>query len=100
MTGRRLNVPCPQCGGIGTVFVEAANTTMGQRVRFARMSMGKSAHQLSMMTGGIVSASNIGNIERGQNTNPSSLVVRALAQALGVTSGYLMDGDEPPDPLA
>jgi len=96
VNGRRMpGVACPHCGGSGTVPPD----TMGQRIRALRVQAGWKQSELAAKTG-LISEKNLGCIEQGSNQNPPLAALRALAKALGVTVGYLVDGENFPDPLA
>ena len=63
---------------------------IGQRIKLARKKAGLSLRGLADALGGKVSAQAIGKYERDEMT-PSSGVLIALTQALGVSLAYLMD---------
>jgi len=63
---------------------------IGQRIKLARKKAGLSLRGLADALGGKVSAQAIGKYERDEMT-PSSGVLIALSQALGVSLAYLMD---------
>lgn len=63
---------------------------IGDRVRLARRKAGLSLRKLSDAMDGRVTAQAIGKYERGESV-PSSGVLLALSQALGVSLNYLMD---------
>lgn len=63
---------------------------IGQRIKLARKKAGLSLRGLADALGGKVSAQAIGKYERGEMT-PSSGVLIALTQVLGVSLAYLMD---------
>jgi Zn-dependent peptidase ImmA (M78 family) len=63
---------------------------IGDRIRLARRKAGLSLRELSAAMRGKVTAQAIGKYERGEDV-PSSGVLMALAGALEVSLGYLMD---------
>ena len=63
---------------------------IGQRIKLARKKAGFSLRGLADALGGKVSAQAIGKYERDEMT-PSSGVLIALTQVLGVSLAYLMD---------
>jgi len=63
---------------------------IGGRIKLARKKAGLSLRGLADALGGRISAQAIGKYERGEMT-PSSGVLLALCQALGVSLSYLMD---------
>lgn len=89
--GPFLAIRCPYCGGSGAV----AALTMGQRIRALRTQAGFTQAELAARVGGLISEKNLGSVEQGNNLNPPLTTLRALAKALGVTVGYLVDGDDP-----
>ena len=97
MTGRfPPAIRCPHCKGTGRAAPEA----FGQRLAAARTDRDLSYEKLSEMTGGLISASNINNVESDRNGNPRWKVVVALARALDLSLDYLSEGKLPdlPDP--
>src|SRR6266849_32145 len=69
---------------------EAANRMIADRVRLARRKAGLSLRDLSAAMADKVTAQAIGKYERGEDI-PSSGVLLALSQALGVSLSYLLD---------
>lgn len=63
---------------------------IADRIKLARRKAGYSLRDLSDAMNGRVTAQAIGKYERGEDT-PSSGVLLALAQALSVSLGYLLD---------
>jgi len=63
---------------------------IGDRIRLARRKAALSLRDLSAAIGGKVTAQAIGKYERGEDV-PSSGVLTALAEALDVSVGYLLD---------
>lgn len=86
-----LSIRCPHCGGSGAVMA----LTMGQRIRALRTQAGYTQADLAMKAGSLISEKNLGSVEQGSNQNPPLVALRALAKVLGVTVGYLIDGDDP-----
>jgi len=66
---------------------------IGGKLKVARSASGLSLRALADVSGGIVSAQAIGKYERNEDM-PSSRVLIALAQGLGVSQEYLLSGDE------
>jgi len=64
------------------------SNVLGQRILLARRELGIKQSDLSQRAG--VSATYISEIERGKSTNVTVDVVYKLADALGVTPGYLL----------
>lgn len=65
---------------------------MGQRVRARRKALGLSQEQLAVKAG--ISYPTLGRIERSGFASGSKLpTISALAEALGVTVDYLINGD-------
>jgi DNA-binding XRE family transcriptional regulator len=84
-------VECPHCNGTGRVSAE----TMGGRLRALRMERGLSYQDVSQAVGGIISVSNLGQVECGKNEHPKLEALYALASLFGVSAGWLLDGDRP-----
>lgn len=66
---------------------------IGHKLKVARAASGMSLRGLAEAMGGLVSAQAIGKYERDEDM-PSSRVLIALADALGVTEDYLLADDE------
>lgn len=86
-----LSIQCPNCGGSGSVSC----LTMGQRIKALRLKVGLTQSELSVRIGGAISEKNIGAVETGGNQNPPLTALRAIARVLGVSTGYLIDGENP-----
>ena len=72
------------------------DTTLGQRVLIERRRMGWNQDDLAQSSG--VSRTYISDVERDKISNVGIEVIFALAQALGVSVGYLLGLSD--DPLA
>lgn len=66
----------------------------GKRIQAARDARGLSAHQLANLVG--VGKNTIAQIESGATKSPTVETVRRIAAALGVTPGYIIDGETDP----
>lgn len=72
--------------------------TLAERLAWARCASGLSARGLARAAR-LQSERHIGFLESGERDNPELKTLQAIAGALGVTVGWLADGDEPfPDP--
>jgi transcriptional regulator with XRE-family HTH domain len=69
--------------------------TMGERIRALRLRAGYTQAQLAAKAGSLISEKNLGSVEQGNNQNPPLAALRALARVLGVSVGYLIDGEDP-----
>ncbi len=68
--------------------------SLPERVRWAREKRGYSCAELDEIAD--LSCGHSAKIEAGTRGAPSSLTVSKLAHALGVGSGWLIDGGKPP----
>lgn len=68
--------------------------TLADRLRWAREEAGLSARGLAKLAG-LASERHVGLIEEGKRDNPELKTLRAISSALGVTVGWLANGDEP-----
>lgn len=66
---------------------------IGARLKVARAASGLSLRELAARIGGLVTAQAIGKYERNEDM-PSSRVLIALAEGLGVTEDYLLSDEE------
>ena len=72
-------------------MVEAVEDTLGRRIISARMRRGVTQAELARILG--ISANAMVNIEKGRNV-PRADRLRAIAQALRVSSDYLLGLDD------
>lgn len=90
ISGKPLaGVDCPHCHGTGKIPA----STMGQRLRALRAQRGLTAPQVCAAINGLISASNLSQVECDRNPNPKLEALRALAAFYGVSLGFLFDGD-------
>lgn len=68
--------------------------TLAERLSWARAQAGLSQRGLAKAAG-IKSPRHIGFLESGQNDNPGLKTLRSLGKALGVTFGWLANGEGP-----
>lgn len=66
--------------------------TFSERLRWARAATGLSARRLGVAAR-LPSNRHIGFLESGQHENPALKTLQALAGALGVTVGWLANGE-------
>lgn len=71
----------------------ASESTLSERVRWARERLGMSARAVSEAAD--IAPALVGMIERDAVKNPRGETVAALARALGVNAGWLLTGDGP-----
>ena len=65
-----------------------APLTLGERIRLQRERQGWTQQALATRTG--ISANQISRLENGTITNPGAVRLKAIAQALGVSTDYLL----------
>jgi ribosome-binding protein aMBF1 (putative translation factor) len=82
------SMECPHCLGTGRIPC----SSMAERLGALRRQRGWSHSDLAAQCGDKITAGNIRQIEVGGNLNPKLNAVIALADALGVTVGYLVEG--------
>lgn len=68
--------------------------TLAERLSWAREQSGLSQRGLARAAG-LPSERHIGFLESGERDNPELKTLQAIACALGVTVGWLADGDQP-----
>jgi plasmid maintenance system antidote protein VapI len=73
-----------------------STTTVGERLRARRIELGLTLLAVATQAG--VSVPYVANLEKGRG-NPTLDVIVALADALGLSPGALLEGDEPDKPV-
>lgn len=68
--------------------------TLADRLKWARGVTNLSARGLAKLAG-LASERHIGLIEEGQRDNPELKTLKAISSTLGVSVGWLADGEEP-----